>query len=155
MKDLAKPLMILAAVAGLLLFAGGAYYVGSKAGFNKAVAQGNAKVAELTQAALQEKNRLVARHQQEVAQYVQAQRNERQRVAALETQLDSVVSGGCAPGDVVSVLAEAIDSPTLPRNADKPFAVGAGDAVEEHHLYCISEYNRVAGKLNQLIDSIK
>lgn len=138
------------------LIGAGFWFAGNKNGVSATLAAGNAKVAKVTQDALEEQNRLTARHNAEVARYVEQSRAEETRNEQLRKRL-ATLPKPCTDGhtgQLVRVLSDAINSPALPENPDQPFAIGDGDTVAQHHLYCIAEYERIATQLNALIETI-
>jgi len=143
-------------IVTLALIGAGGWYAGNKNGVSTTLAAGNAAVAKVTQDALEEQNRLTAKHNAEVARYVEQSRAEETRNEQLRKRL-ATISKPCTDGhtgQLVRVLADAVNSPALPENRDQPFAVGEGDTVAQHHLYCIAEYERIATQLNALIEVV-
>lgn len=140
-------------LALVALAATGGWFAGDQNGVNKTLATANARVAKVTEDALKEFEAQTEKHNREVSQYVQLQQSESERAGELESRLEDIQSAGDCGGTpaIIGLLSEAVNSEALPKNADQPFAVGSTDTIEGHHLYCITEYNRVAGQLDALI----
>jgi len=163
--NVAKILPYLFGIIVLVIIGGGAYYVGNKVGYEKAITEVSKESYKLAKVARDKEVKINAFNQQKVAKLVESNKEQvtkmsrlQKRLKLLQTKRADKVTGSVCDGtdsvdaDVVSVFQSAIDSRYLSKNINIAFIVGETYTVEGYCLYSIEEYNRIASQLVTLID---